>query len=132
MGVFLVTTDGVPGYDVVSVAGYVEVCRPVLVTPYAAGVKSLSTGRTIPLSDLQDLITSHRSLTLTELMNVAARMGANAVVGLRWSERPVTTTWMELHAYGTALVVESTRTRDQPLVGVPVRADAKRRQQERP
>lgn len=128
----VVTTEAVPGYEVISTPGYVEVCRPVLLAPFASGVKSLNTGRTIPYPDLVNLVSNARETTLDALMRKARYMGANAIVGLRWSERPVTTTWMELHVYGTAVVVEELRTRDQPLEAVLGRVTARHPRRERP
>lgn len=120
----VVTTETVTGYDVVSTAGYVDVSRPVLTTPYAGGVKSLNTGRTIPFPDLVKLLTNARTDAVNTLVVKARRMGANAIVGMRWTERPVTSTWVELHVYGTAVTVEPVRTRDLPVVAEPVHADA--------
>jgi hypothetical protein len=59
-------------------------------------------------------LTQAREAAVTELMRMARRRGANAVIGMRFDNRDVSNNWAEICAYGTAVRVERIRPRRVP------------------
>ena len=55
-----------------------------------------------------------RARAIGQMMVAARRRGANAILGMRFDNRDITSMWVEIVAYGTAVVV------------VPVTPEAKR------
>ena len=55
-----------------------------------------------------------RARAIGQMMAAARRRGANAILGMRFDNRDITSMWVEIVAYGTAVVV------------VPVTAEAQR------
>ncbi len=104
----VVTTDGIPGYEVRAVIGEVVGVTARTFNPYIEGVKSLN-GRLNP--QLVRLLTQIRQEAVAHMVEAASRRGANAVVGMRFDNRDVTPPWREICAYGTAVVVVSTDRR---------------------
>lgn len=99
----VVTTDGLPGYRIHAVLGEVVISLPRTRNAFAEGVKSLRGGRFDPAAS-QHLL-RWRTEAIEYLRAAARQRGANAVIGMRFDHREVGTTWMELCAYGTAVVV---------------------------
>jgi len=102
----VVTTDFVPGFRTVKVCGLAYGIEIIAAHPFTSGVKSLHTGRTIPRPELIRLVKGQRGDSLRDLINEAHGIGANAVIGLRLTERVITPTWTELVAYGTAVYIQ--------------------------
>ena len=46
-----------------------------------------------------------RELAVAHMLRVAYQRGANAVVGMRFDHRPISESWNEVCAYGTAVFV---------------------------
>ncbi|GAA4714158.1 UPF0145 protein [Phytohabitans rumicis] len=102
----VVTTDGLPGYQVHAVLGEVIVSLPRTRNAFAEGVKSLRGGAYDPRAG--EHLLRWRTEAVARLGHAARQRGANAVVGMRFDHREVGTMWMELCAYGTAVVVTKT------------------------
>jgi uncharacterized protein YbjQ (UPF0145 family) len=98
----VVTTDGIPGYDVRAVIGEVVGVTARSFNPYVEGVKSLN-GRLNP--QLVRLLAQIRQEAVAHMVEAAERRGANAVLGMRFDHREVTSAWREVCAYGTAVLV---------------------------
>jgi uncharacterized protein YbjQ (UPF0145 family) len=101
----VVTTDAIPGYDVRAVIGEVVGVTARTLNPFVEGVKSLN-GRLNP--QLIRLMVQIRQEAVAHMVEAAGRRGANAVVGMRFDHRPVTGSWNEVCAYGTAVLVAAT------------------------
>ena len=107
----VVTTDNLPGYDVRVVLGEVLGVTASTRNPYAAGVRSPSTGER---GDMAQVLVQTRARAIEQMMVAARRRGANAILGMRFDNRDITSMWVEIVAYGTA------------VVAVPVTAEAQR------
>lgn len=70
--------------------------------PYREGVKNLRGGAYDPQAP--ENLTRWRTDAVTKLGEEARRLGANAVIGMRFDHRDVGEMWMELCAYGTAVI----------------------------
>lgn len=95
--------DGLPGYEVRHVIGEVIASLPRTRNAFAEGVKSLRGGAAHPQA--ADHLYRWRAEALAKLGEAAQQMGANAVLAMRFEHREVGTMWMEMCAYGTAVVV---------------------------
>jgi uncharacterized protein YbjQ (UPF0145 family) len=100
----VVTTDGIPGYEVRAVIGEVVGVTARTFNPFIEGVKSLN-GRLNP--QLVRLLTQIRQEAVAHMIQAAERRGANAIIGMRFDHRGVTGAWNEVCAYGTAVLVAS-------------------------
>jgi uncharacterized protein YbjQ (UPF0145 family) len=98
----VVTTEGIPGYTVQAVVGEVVGLITRTLNPYSGGVVSLS-GVVNP--DLCQMLKSFRQQAVDDMVESAHRLGANAVVAMRFDHRPITPSTHELCAYGTAVRV---------------------------
>ncbi len=99
----VVTTESVPGFLVTTAIG--EVCGVAAMprNAFTAGIKELSGA---PNPRVRQELASAREEAVTEMMRVARRRGANAVIGMRYDNREITAGWAEICAYGTAVRVE--------------------------
>jgi uncharacterized protein YbjQ (UPF0145 family) len=104
----VVTTETVPGFEVTYVIG--EVCGVSAQgrNAYTAGIKELS-GVANPRMNEQ--LAHARDEAITEMIRAARRRGANAVIGMRFDNRDITSGWAEICAYGTAVRVERIQPR---------------------
>ena len=100
----VVTTEGIPGYEVRAVIGEVVGVTARTFNPFIEGVKSLN-GRLNP--QLVRLLAQIRQEAVAHMVDAAKRRGANAVIGMRFDHREVTSAWREVCAYGTAVLVVS-------------------------
>ena len=102
----VVTTDSIPGRRVVKALGLVKgntirarhVGKDIL-----AGLKGLVGGEII---EYTKMVAESREQSLDRLVEEAEALGANAVVGLRFTTASMMQGAAELLAYGTALIVE--------------------------
>jgi uncharacterized protein YbjQ (UPF0145 family) len=106
----VVTTEGIPGYEVRAVIGEVVGVTARTFNPFIEGVKSLN-GRLNP--QLLRLLAQIRQEAVAHMVDAAKRRGANAIIGMRFDHRGVTSAWNEVCAYGTAVLVVSA---DQPQI----------------
>src|SRR5262247_1162774 len=100
----VVTTESIPGYEVRAVIGEVVGVTARTFNPYIEGVKSLN-GRLNP--QLLRLLAQIRQEAVAHMVDAAKRRGANAIIGMRFDHRGVTSAWNEVCAYGTAVLVVS-------------------------
>jgi uncharacterized protein YbjQ (UPF0145 family) len=102
----LVTTFDVPGNRVVKTIGLVQgssarACH--IGHDLTAFLKNLTGGE---VREYTKLLAEAREQCLDRMREDAARVGANAIVGVRFSSTDIADGVSELLAYGTAVVVE--------------------------
>jgi len=103
----LVNTDTVPGKRLVRTLGIVKgntvrACH--LGEDLVAFLKNLVGGE---LAEYTEVIAQSREQALDRMVEEARTLGANAVVGVRFSTSYVTQGAAEIMAYGTAVVVDA-------------------------
>ncbi len=104
----VVTTESVPGYRIARHLGMVKgntvrACHAA--DDLVAWLKNLAGGE---LAEYTKVISQAREQALDRMVQEARSLGANAVVGLRFTTGYVTHGAAEILAYGTAVVVEET------------------------
>ena len=105
----LVTTDTVPGRTIVKTCGLVRgnavrarhVGRDIL-----AGLRNIVGGEVF---EYTKLMAESREQAIDRMVDDAKRLGANGIVGMRFTTSFVSTGAAELLAFGTAVVVEDER-----------------------
>jgi len=105
----VVTTEAIPGYEIRQVKGEVVGVTAKTVNAYVENIRFLS-GAGNP--NLLNLLARVRQEAVERMAEAARLIGANAVVGMRFDHRPVTSAWNEICAYGTAVVVECAAERE--------------------
>jgi uncharacterized protein YbjQ (UPF0145 family) len=101
----IVTTETVPGYRVVAVLGQVFGVTARTHNPYKEGVGALTGG--LAPQQISQRLAHWRDEAIANMTAAAHARGANAVIGMRFDNREVTSSWTEICAYGTAVVVEA-------------------------
>ncbi|MET8305474.1 YbjQ family protein [Micromonospora sp. NPDC005173] len=101
--VLVVTTEQLPGYEIRQILGEVVSSMARTRNPYREGVKNLRGGAYDPMAP--DNLTRWRTDSVARLGEEALRLGANAVIGMRFDSRDCGEMWMEICAYGTAVIV---------------------------
>ena len=102
----VVTTDEMPGYRVTKVLGLVQgssVRARHLGHDILAFLKNLTGGE---IREYTKLLAESREQCLDRMREEAARLGANAVVGARFSSTDISEGSSELLVYGTAVQIE--------------------------
>jgi uncharacterized protein YbjQ (UPF0145 family) len=99
--VLVVTTDSLPGYDVRVVLGEVLGVTASTRNPFASGIRSPATGER---GDMAHVLVQTRARAIEQMIVAARRRGATAILGMRFDNRDITSTWVEIVAYGTAVV----------------------------
>jgi uncharacterized protein YbjQ (UPF0145 family) len=116
--VLVVTTEAVAGHVVRKVIGEVTGATVRSTNAYLEGVKSLS-GTANPR--MGTLLARWRREAVAEMVAAARRQGANAVIAMRYDHRDIGQAWVEICAYGTAVVIvardERARRRPTPHGG---------------
>ncbi len=100
--VLVVTTDGVPGYRITSVMGQVVGSVARLSNAFTEGIRTMD-GQLNPRRS-HDLA-QWRTDAVNAMVEQARIKGANAVIGMRFDNRLISTAWAEICAYGTAVQV---------------------------
>ena len=104
---FIVTTlEHVPGYRVKKVIGVVSgsVVRARSVgRDIMAGFRNLAGGE---IKEYTELMAESRELAIRRMIEKAKAIGANAVLGMRFSTSAIMSGAAEVMAYGTAVVLE--------------------------
>lgn len=102
----IVTTDEIPGKKILKTLGLVRGntirCRHVG-HDIMAQLRNIVGGE---VSDYTKMIAESREQSLDRLIVEAESMGANAIVGLRFSTSTILAGAAELLAYGTAVVID--------------------------
>ena len=104
-GVVVVTTDEIPGYRVSAILGTVVGVASHSSSPFGEGLKSIDTGKSVSAERRVEVMRKSREEAIDVLAWNARRLGANAVVAMRFDHRQVTDAWNEICAYGTAVQV---------------------------
>jgi uncharacterized protein YbjQ (UPF0145 family) len=99
--VLVVTTDSLPGYDVRVTLGEVLGVTASTRNPFASGIRSPATGER---GDMAHVLVQTRARAIEQMIVAARRRGANAILGMRFDNRDITGTWVEIVAYGTAVL----------------------------
>ncbi len=103
------TTFDLPGYQVVRGLGVV---RGITVRSANIGKQITGAFRTLgggEIHEYVELAEQSRELAFTRLLQHAAEVGANAVLGIRYDANEMVSNMNEVIAYGTAVIVESGR-----------------------
>jgi uncharacterized protein YbjQ (UPF0145 family) len=99
--VLVVTTDGLPGYEIRAVLGEVLGVTACTRNPYAAGFQALDGGQSAAMARV---LVQSRAAAIGQMINAARSRGGNAIVGMRFDNRDITGHWVEICAYGTAVI----------------------------
>ena len=102
----VVTTDAVPGKKIVKSFGIVRgntIRARHVGHDIMAGLKNIVGGE---IAEYTKLMGEAREQAIDRMVDDAKRLGANAVVGLRFSTSMIMGAAAELLAYGTAVMVE--------------------------
>jgi uncharacterized protein YbjQ (UPF0145 family) len=106
------TMDTVPpGWTIINVFGIVAGTEARPINPFLDGVKRLlpEHERDYPVK-----LANARLAAVDRMMANARMVGANAVLGVRFDHRPLSSTWVELCAYGTAVRLARLPDADPP------------------
>jgi len=99
----VVTTGFVPGYEIVETLGIVTgsiVNSKHLGKDIAAAFKTLAGGE---IKSYTELLVESRNTALKRMISEAEKLGADAVVGVRFGSSSVMQSAAEILAYGTAV-----------------------------
>ena len=102
----LVTMETIPGKKITKILGLVRgntIRARHLGHDIKAGFKNIVGGE---ISDYTKLMGESREQALDRMMENAKALGANAVVGVRFSTSMIMSAAAEILAYGTAVVIE--------------------------
>ena len=103
--ILVVTTNDVPGYEVVQVYGEVFgllVRSRNLVSNIGAGLKSIIGGE---IGGYTKLLSDSRIEAIERMKRAAAEKGANAVLMMRFDTGDIGASMNEVAAYGTAVTI---------------------------
>jgi len=106
--VILATLEYIPGYRIVKVLGIVTgntVRARHIGRDIAAALRNIVGGE---IKEYSELLEQSRRMALEMLKEKARKMGANAVIGIRFSTSNIMGGAAEILAYGTAVLVEKT------------------------
>ena len=99
---YAVTIDYLPGFDIKEVIGDVVGSTARKGNPFTEGVQ-MTSGDTNPRSSV--VLGRTRQDAVARMLEVAYGRGANAVIGMRFDHRSISSSWTEICAYGTAVFV---------------------------
>jgi len=102
----LATTEEVPGYRIVQTLGIVSgnaVRARGVGRDIAAGVRSVFGGE---IKEYSELMNQAREKAIERMISKAKEMGANAVIGVRFTTSDVMSGVSEILVYGTAVILE--------------------------
>ena len=101
----IVTTDSIPGQEIVEVIGLVKggtVRSKHIGKDIAASFKTVVGGE---LNGYNDMLDEARKIAIGRMVEEAEQKGANAIVAMRLQSSTITQGAAEMVAYGTAVVV---------------------------
>ncbi len=104
----ITTTENVPGYRIVEIKGVVRgntVRAKNVVSDFVAGLKNLVGGE---IDQYTALLSDAREEAIKRMVAQAQRLGADAVVNVRFTTSSVMQGMAEMLAYGTAVKLEMT------------------------
>jgi uncharacterized protein YbjQ (UPF0145 family) len=103
MSILVVTTESVPGKEIVEVLGLVRgnvIQAKHLGKDIAAGFRTIVGGE---IKEYTEMMSEAREIALKRMVDKAEELGADAVVNLRFMTSMVMTGAAEILAYGTAV-----------------------------
>ncbi len=104
--IIVTTTDYIPGYRIVKILGIV--CGNTVRTRHAgrdfvAALRNIVGGE---IKEYTELLAQAREEALKRMIEKAKKLGANAIINVRFSTSNITSGASEILAYGTAVIVE--------------------------
>ena len=102
----LTNTDFVPGKEIIEVKGLV---KGTCVQARWMGKDIRAAGRTLIGGEMKyytDLLTNSRDKATKRMMQEASKLGANAVINIRYNTAAVAQGSAEVLAYGTAVILK--------------------------
>ena len=102
----LTTTDDIPGKRIVKTLGLVKgntIRARNIGRDIVAVLKNIVGGE---IEEYTKLLAESREQSIDRMQSVAEEMGANAVVGIRFSTSEIMNGAAEIMAYGTAVIIE--------------------------
>jgi uncharacterized protein YbjQ (UPF0145 family) len=96
----VVTTEAIPGRSICQVIGEVMGVTARAANAYTEGVKVLHGGQAQP--GMPSLVRWRRD-AIRQMIDEATHLGADAVIGMKFDTRQITSSWSEICAYGTAV-----------------------------
>ena len=106
----VVTTNEIPGYEIVEILGVVignTVRSKHLGKDIGAFFKTLAGGE---IKAYTEMLTESRNIAIQRMIDEAEKMGANAIVGVRLGSSSVISGAAEMLAYGTAVKIRKKKT----------------------
>lgn len=101
-----VTTNDLPGYNVIAVYGEVmglTVRARDIGATFTAGFRALGGGE---LPEMTQALYESRHQAMGRMVAEAVEKGANAIIAMRFDTSEIGQQWTEVCAYGTAVFVE--------------------------
>ncbi len=98
----LTTTDVKVDYEVLGIVRGNKVKAVHLGKDIAAFVKNIIGG---DVSEYADLMSEVRDAAFEEMIKEAEKLGANAIVGIRFSSSTISSGMAEIYVYGTAIKI---------------------------
>lgn len=71
--------------------------------PYVAGLRTREGARS---SEMATVLVQSRTTAISQMVFAARRRGATAVIGMRFDNRDINGRWVEICAYGTAVLAD--------------------------
>lgn len=99
----LVTTENVPGREIKEAIGIAKgqvVQSKHIGRDFMAGLKTIVGGE---IEEYTEMISEAREIVTTRMIEEATRMGADAIVGIRFGSSAIMDGASEMLAYGTAV-----------------------------
>ncbi len=104
--IIISTTEDLPGYRIKKVLGIVSgsvVRARHLGRDFLAALRNIAGGE---IKEYTELLAQARDEALKRMIEKAKKMGANAVIGVRFATTTIMSGASEILAYGTAVIVE--------------------------
>jgi uncharacterized protein YbjQ (UPF0145 family) len=102
----LATTDDIPGKKIVKTLGLVKgntIRARNIGRDIVAVLKNIVGGE---IEEYTKLLAESREQSIDRMQSIAEEMGANAIVGIRFSTSEIMNGAAEIMAYGTAVIIE--------------------------
>lgn len=102
----ILTTDNVPGFEIEKSLGLVQgnvVRAKHAGRDFMAGLKSIVGGE---LKGYSELLTESRQIATARMIECAQRIGADAIVAVRYTSGEIAQGACEIFAYGTAVTLK--------------------------
>jgi len=104
--IIVTTTEEIPGKKIVKILGIVRgnaVQAKHIGKDIMAGIRNLVGGE---IEEYSELISQSRDKAFNQMVDEAVKLGANAIIGMRFATSNVVSSASEVLAYGTAVKVD--------------------------